>query len=70
MAVGQAHLLDDVISMVSKDGVKAADEQLELAPEDKNGSIYAKMTLTYPLGTEHKLLPRIRAAQVEQVTMA
>ncbi|KAH9911666.1 scavenger mRNA decapping enzyme [Fomitopsis serialis] len=52
MTVGQAHLLDDVISL------------LELSPEDVP-SVFARMTLTYGLGDQHALYTPLRAAQPE-----
>lgn len=52
MAVGQAHLLDDIISL------------LELDPED-GSSILARMTFTYGLGTEHGLYKPMAAALAE-----
>ncbi|CAL1709284.1 unnamed protein product [Somion occarium] len=50
--VGQAHLLDDLISM------------LELDPED-GPSIFERLTLTYGLGDQHGLYESMRAAQTE-----
>jgi len=47
MTVGQAHLLDDVISM------------LQLDPEDGPG-IFERMTLTYGLGDQHGLFEPLR----------
>ncbi|KAJ8593742.1 scavenger mRNA decapping enzyme [Rhizopogon salebrosus TDB-379] len=52
MTVGQAHLLDDVISM------------LELDPDD-GPSILERMTFTYGLGTEHGLYKPMAAALAE-----
>jgi len=50
MAVGQAHLLDDIISL------------LELDPED-GPSIFSRMTLTYGLGDQHGLYEAMKGAQ-------
>lgn len=68
MMVGQAHLLDDVISLVSECSTQQhrldhSDSQLELSADVPQPSLLAKMTLTYPLGVEHKLLPLIQAVQ-------
>lgn len=52
MAVGQAHLLDDIISL------------LELDPDD-GSSILERMTFTYGLGTEHGLYKPMAAALAE-----
>ncbi|TFY51808.1 hypothetical protein EVJ58_g10369 [Rhodofomes roseus] len=52
MTVGQAHLLDDIISL------------LELSRDD-GPSILARMTLTYGLGDQHGLYEPMRAAQVD-----
>ncbi|KAI0938861.1 hypothetical protein AcV5_000448 [Taiwanofungus camphoratus] len=52
MTVGQAHLLDDIISM------------LELDP-DTGPSIFERLTLTYGLGEQHGLFEPMKAAQVE-----
>jgi m7GpppX diphosphatase len=58
MTVGQAHLLDDLISLVSynlhADGTNA-DSKLELSAPAPEPSIIAKMTFTYALGVEHGL---------------
>jgi hypothetical protein len=43
--------------------MEQADGQLELSPEAPESSLLAKMTFTYPLGVEHKLLPLIKAVQ-------
>ncbi|RSH90865.1 hypothetical protein EHS25_010041 [Saitozyma podzolica] len=52
MTVGQAHLLDDVISL------------LELSPPAPEPSILARMTLTYLLGVEHGLYqPLVEASE-------
>ncbi|KAF9809599.1 hypothetical protein IEO21_07370 [Rhodonia placenta] len=50
MSVGQAHLLDDIISL------------LELGPDD-GPSVFQRMTLTYGLGEQHGLFEPMRAAQ-------
>lgn len=50
MTVGQAHLLDDIISL------------LELDPDD-GPSIFERMTLTYGMGEQHGLFEPIKAAQ-------
>lgn len=61
MAVGQAHLLDDIIFLVreiflcsnnSSDG----EQKLELSP-DNGPSIIERMTFTYGLGEQHGLYP-------------
>lgn len=52
MTVGQAHLLDDIISL------------LELDPDD-GSSILERMTFTYGLGTEHGLYKPMAAALAE-----
>ncbi|KAH9918749.1 scavenger mRNA decapping enzyme [Epithele typhae] len=52
MSAGQAHLLDDVISL------------LECSPDD-GPSILQKMTLTYNLGDQHGLYEPMKAAQQE-----
>jgi len=49
MAVGQAHLLDDIISL------------LEIEPDNGPG-IFEKMTLTYGLGNQHGLYEALSAA--------
>ncbi|RXW18165.1 hypothetical protein EST38_g7689 [Candolleomyces aberdarensis] len=48
MAVGQAHLLDDVISL------------LEIDSSEGDG-VFQRMTLTYSLGSQNKLLENIQA---------
>ncbi|GMK59680.1 hypothetical protein CspeluHIS016_0802860 [Cutaneotrichosporon spelunceum] len=52
MAVGQAHMLDEVMSW------------LELSPEE-GPSLPARMTFTYALGTEHGLYDGLLAVQEE-----
>ncbi|KAF9561794.1 mRNA decapping enzyme [Agrocybe pediades] len=54
MAVGQAYILDDVISL------------LELDPEDGPG-IYERMTLTYGLGDQHGLFKALTESQSGEV---
>lgn len=55
MSVGQAHLLDDIISM------------LELDPES-GPSIFERVTLTYGLGDQHGLFEQMRIVQGEDGT--
>jgi len=50
MAVGHAHLLDDIISL------------LELSPDD-GPSIVERMTFTYGLGEQHGLYPLLTGAE-------
>ncbi|OBZ77298.1 m7GpppX diphosphatase [Grifola frondosa] len=50
MSVGQAHLLDDVISL------------LECDPDD-GPSVFQRMTFTYGLGEQHSLFEPMKAAQ-------
>jgi len=52
MGVGQAHLLDDIISLLEVDS--------DLGP-----SIFERMTLTYGLGERHNLFKGMQAAQAE-----
>ncbi|EIW80742.1 HIT-like protein [Coniophora puteana RWD-64-598 SS2] len=52
MNVGQAHLLDDLISLLELDTAVPA-----------TSSILARMTLTYSLGTQHGLYAPLAAAQ-------
>ncbi|PFH45423.1 hypothetical protein AMATHDRAFT_71698 [Amanita thiersii Skay4041] len=52
MMVGQAHLLDDVVSL------------LQLDPDD-GPAIFERMTLTYGLGDQHGLFDSLRRAQQE-----
>ncbi|KAF7370656.1 Scavenger mrna decapping enzyme [Mycena sanguinolenta] len=54
MSVGQAHLLEDVISLLE------LDEQTPDRP-----GIFERMTLTYGLGEQHGLYVAMRAAQAE-----
>lgn len=61
MTVGQAHLLDDLISLVSFVCLERADQQLELSAPAPEPSIIAKMTFTYALGVEHGLYPALAA---------
>lgn len=74
MAVGQAHLLDDIISLVRRVHLLHAvpmlharcslPSQLELDPDD-GPSILERMTFTYGLGTEHGLYKPMAAALAE-----
>ncbi|PCH41810.1 scavenger mRNA decapping enzyme [Wolfiporia cocos MD-104 SS10] len=50
MSVGQAHLLDDIISLLESD-------------VDDGPSVFERMTLTYALGEQHGLFEPLRAAQ-------
>ncbi|KII96203.1 hypothetical protein PLICRDRAFT_49092 [Plicaturopsis crispa FD-325 SS-3] len=52
MSVGQAHLLDDIISLLELDA-------------DDGPSIFQRMTLTYGLGDQHGLYDALKAAQNE-----
>jgi m7GpppX diphosphatase len=58
MAVGQAHLLDDVISLRSS-------SQLELEPDQEVGT-YEFMTLTYGLGDQHGLYEHMMKASTKR----
>ncbi|KXN83364.1 m7GpppX diphosphatase [Leucoagaricus sp. SymC.cos] len=51
MTVGQAHLLDDVISLLEIDN-------------EENVGIFQKMTLTYGIGDQHGLYKELKAALV------
>jgi m7GpppX diphosphatase len=67
MAVGQAHLLDDIISMVRIPHVGLLSFlipglQLELDPDD-GPSIIERMTFTYGLGEQHGLYPLLTGAE-------
>ena len=66
MAVGQAHLLDDIISMVRVIycllGSSNARAKLELDPDD-GPSIVERMTFTYGLGEQHGLYPVLAGAE-------
>lgn len=53
MTVGQAHLLDDVISLLDVDSSEGAD------------GIFQKMTLSYSLGSQNGLLAKIQSYQNE-----
>jgi m7GpppX diphosphatase len=71
MSVGQAHLLEDVISLVGFDNMTAISRfskfpQLEL-DEANPGTpgIFEKMTLTYGLGEQHGLYVAMKAAEAE-----
>ncbi|KAJ6518739.1 scavenger mRNA decapping enzyme [Mycena sanguinolenta] len=57
MSVGQAHLLEDVISLLE------LDEQIPDRP-----GIFEKMTLTYGLGEQHRLYVAMKTAQGEVET--
>lgn len=72
--VGQAHLLDDMISMVRE--LDAPHEhfeltllvvQLELDPTD-GPSIFERMAFTYGVGDQHGLYEPLREAQKELST--
>jgi len=52
MTVGQAHLLDDVISMLEVDS-------------DDTRPLFERMSLTYMLGDQHGLFGAMMAAQSE-----
>jgi m7GpppX diphosphatase len=67
MAVGQAHLLDDIISLVGVifgylNGSSNTRAQLELDPDD-GPSIIERMTFTYGLGEQHGLYPLLTGAE-------
>jgi len=62
MSVGQAHLLDDIISLVCTSSfcmVLTHPAQLELSADE---GIFQKMTLTYGLGDQHGLYEALKAA--------
>lgn len=71
MAVGQAHLLDDIISLVSPASITHPpvpklltgrfNVQLELDPDEGPG-IFERMTITYGLGDQHTLYEPMRRA--------
>jgi len=52
MTVGQAHILDDVISLLELD-------------EPNGPSIFQRMTLSYGLGEQHGLFTPMKAAQLD-----
>jgi len=52
MTVGQAHLLDDVVSLLELD-------------EPTGPSIFQRMTISYGLGEQHGLFSAMKAAQLE-----
>jgi len=52
MTVGQAHMLDDIISLLELD-------------EFTGPSIFQRMTLSYGLGEQHGLFSAMQAAQSE-----
>lgn len=67
MAVGHAHLLDDIISLVRVLALVwwaflIPKMQLELDPDD-GPSILERMTLTYGLGEQHGLYPLLTGAE-------
>ena len=68
MTVGQAHLLDDIISLVRRgpyrDACYSSLSQLELDPDD-GPSMLERMTFTYGLGTEHGLYKLMTAVPPE-----
>ena len=69
MSAGQAHLLDDIISLVSWSG-PLCSTFLTLLPQlecdaDNGPSILQRMTLTYSLGEQHGLYEPMKAAQQE-----
>jgi m7GpppX diphosphatase len=59
MLAGQAHLLDDLIFLVSllyvAPRMSLTGNQLEISPPLPEQSIPNRMTLTYALGVEHGL---------------
>ncbi|KAI0777504.1 scavenger mRNA decapping enzyme [Trametes elegans] len=61
MSAGQAHLLDDIISL-SQQTNRA--RQIECDPDD-GPSILQRLTLTYALGEQHGLYGPMKAAQKE-----
>lgn len=70
MAVGQAHLLEDVISLVCSllwsytyKYSHSKSTQLELDQELPGPGIFEKMTLTYGLGDQHGLFAAMKVAQ-------
>jgi m7GpppX diphosphatase len=67
VTVGQAHLLDDVISMVctqlSAARVKLNKEQKLEVDSDHGPSIFERMTLTYGLGHQHPLFEALKTAE-------
>jgi len=67
MAVGQAHLLDDVISLVCPPRrlpqiSHSLSKQLELDPPEGPG-VFQRMTLTYALGDQHGLFEALRPSE-------
>jgi len=52
MTVGQAHMLDDIISLLELD-------------EPTGPSIFQRMTLSYGLGEQHGLFSAMQGAQSE-----
>ncbi len=73
MTVGQAHMLDDIISLVGDSTPSVLHtsltrsffpQQLELdGPNDP--SIFQRMTLSYGLGEQHSLFAPMKAAQLD-----
>jgi m7GpppX diphosphatase len=66
MAVGQAHLLDDIISLVSllriPTDIYGPDFSIQLDMESPDGpGIFERMTLTYGLGDQHGLFEAMHA---------
>jgi len=69
MTVGQAHLLDDIISLVGLFlGLLTTEfrvinhyHQLELDPDEGPG-IYERLTLTYGLGDQHGLFESMKGS--------
>lgn len=62
MNVGQAHLLDDIISLVCRSSfcmILTHPAQLELEADE---SIFQKTTLTYGLGDQHGLYEALKVA--------
>jgi m7GpppX diphosphatase len=52
MTVGQAHMLDDIISLLELD-------------EPSRPSVFQRMTLSYGLGEQHGLFAPMKAAQLD-----
>ena len=69
MSVGQAHLLEDLISLVSIHTLLyhihtllIIGLQIELSPPE-GPTLLEKMTFTYGLGEQHGLFESLKAAQ-------
>lgn len=61
MGVGQAYLLDDIISLVRTfPFILFQTNHFNLFQLKIDGEIFAKVTLTYGLGEQHVLLDQIR----------